>query len=192
MANNTTVESYATQQRRKSRREEWRTQTRLATLLTRYLPDDAFWSSLENTPRTRLSGYLQRQRGCRAGLPDLLVVHQAKTIGIEVKSRRGVPSRTQKQICAELRAAGAEYWLVRSARAALAALARSNVPLHRWKVVQLQPWEGPFADLNQRLPQEPHVAAERRAARKRWRERQRARAAAQIAPETLPAPSEAA
>jgi hypothetical protein len=40
--------------------------------------------------------------------------------------------------------------------------------------VRLKPWEGPFADLTQRLPQAPEVAAERNAARKRWRERQKA------------------
>ena len=47
----------------------------------------------------------------------------------------------------------------------------------RWKPPRLKPWEGPFADPTQRLPQAPDVAALRRAARRRWRARQRARAA---------------
>ena len=32
----------------------------------------------------------------------------------------------------------------------------------RWKPPQLRPWEGPFADPNERLPQAPNVAARRR------------------------------
>jgi len=60
-----------------------------------------------------------------------------------------------------------------SARAALMAVPLSGVPFRqRWKPRRLQPWEGPFADPMQRLPQHPAVAAQRRPARKRWRERQ--------------------
>jgi hypothetical protein len=45
-------------------------------------------------------------------------------------------------------------------------------------------WEGPFADPNQRLPQAPDVAAERRATMRAWRGRQRIRKARQR-PEAL-------
>jgi len=41
---------------------------------------------------------------------------------VELKSRAGVASKTQKQIRAELLPAGAVWWLARSARAALMAL----------------------------------------------------------------------
>jgi hypothetical protein len=41
--------------------------------------------------------------------------------------------------------------------------------------------EGPFADPTQRLPQAPDVAAQRRAARRRWRVRQQVREAAKLA-----------
>jgi hypothetical protein len=46
---------------------------------------------------------------------------------------------------------------------------------------KLRPWEGPFSGAEERLPQHPVVAAERRAARLRWRERRRARGAAKLA-----------
>ena len=46
----------------------------------------------------------------------------------------------------------------------------------KWKPPKLQAWEGPFPDPTQRLPQHPVVAAERAAARKRWRLRQANRA----------------
>jgi hypothetical protein len=48
----------------------------------------------------------------------------------------------------------------------------------RWKPPRLKPWEGPFADPTQQLPEAPDVAAQRRAARQRWRAHQRAREAA--------------
>jgi hypothetical protein len=60
---------------------------------------------------------------------------------------------------------------------------RRHVPFRRpWEPSQaLQPWEGAFSGSFRRLPQEPTVAAERRAAIRVWRERQRARKAAQAA-----------
>jgi hypothetical protein len=65
------------------------------------------------------------------------------------------------------------------ARAEMMALHLSGVVFRRhWKPPRLKPWEGPFADPTQRLPQAPDVAARRRAARRRWRVRQRVRGAA--------------
>jgi hypothetical protein len=96
-----------------------------------------------------------------------------------LKSRGGVASKIQKQIRALLLPAGADWHLVRSARAALMALRLSGVVFRqRWKPPRLKPWEGPFADPHQQLPQAPDVAARRRAARRRLRVRRRAREAA--------------
>jgi hypothetical protein len=79
-------------------------------------------------------------------------------------------------IRAQLVPAGADWHLVRSARAALMALHLSGVIFRRrWKPPRLRPWEGPFADPTQRLPQAPDVAAQRRAARRRWRVREAAK-----------------
>jgi hypothetical protein len=66
--------------------------------------------------------------------------------------------------------------MARSAGAALTALHRSGVVFRRpWVPPPLQPWEGPFADPTQRLPQAPEVAAYRKVARRRAMERKRAR-----------------
>jgi hypothetical protein len=74
----------------------------------------------------------------------------------------------------EMLPAGATWWMARSARAAMMALHLSGVVFRRrWKPPRLKPFEGPFADPTQRLPQAPDVAARRRAARRRWRVRQR-------------------
>jgi hypothetical protein len=72
--------------------------------------------------------------------------------------------------------AGAAWWMARSANAAMMALHLSGVQfLKPWQPPELEPWEGPFADPHQRLPQEPTVAAERRATMRAWRQRQRDR-----------------
>ena len=172
-------ETLAVQRRRESRREEATEQTKLVEMLTRYLdPFCTFWTSLENRPISAVSGMLQKRRGVRSGLPDILVLFRHDTgtivIFIELKSRRGVASRVQKQIRLELLPCGASWWMARSARAAMMALHRAGVIFRRkWKPPRLRPWEGPFLGTERRLPQHPQVANERRAARRRWRLRQR-------------------
>jgi hypothetical protein len=75
-------------------------------------------------------------------------------------------------------------WLARSARAALTALHLSGAPFRcKWEPPPLEPWEGPFADRTQRLPQHP-VAAQKRKEKRRYRlkeirERETARRAAE-------------
>jgi hypothetical protein len=153
--------SLAAQRRREGRREEWTQQTKLARMLTSYLDRRCtFWTSLENKPLSLASGIFQQKRGVKSGLPDVVVVQQQPgrllIVFVELKSRSGVGSKVQKQVRAELLQAGAVWWMARSARAAMTALHRSGVVFRRpWEPPQLEAWEGPFADLNQRLPQEP-------------------------------------
>jgi hypothetical protein len=98
----------------------------------------------------------------RSGLPDVLVISRGKAIFVELKSRCGVASKTQKEVRAALLPAGVEWYLVRSAPAAMVALALSGVMFRRrFKPPRLAPWEGPFVDPTQRLPEAPDVAAER-------------------------------
>src|SRR5262249_8173149 len=111
-----------------------------------------------------------KRRGVRSGIPDILILYLGKPIFVELKS-----PKMQKQVRVELLPAGATWWMARSARAAMMALHLSGVVFRRrWKPPRLRPWEGPFADPTQRLPQAPDVAARRRAARRRWRERRHA------------------
>jgi hypothetical protein len=59
-------------------------------MLAKYLdPETTFWTSLENKPISRVSGFFQKQRGERSGLPDVLVLYRGKLIFIELKSRCG-------------------------------------------------------------------------------------------------------
>lgn len=189
MAGGAAPGSLAVQRRRQSRREEWVLQTKLAERLARYLdPRTTFWSGVENAPRGAKAGHFQRLRGVRSGLADVLVLHDGKLVCIELKSKRGVPSAAQRAVSLEIKAAGGRWWLARSVKAALTALAREGVPLGRWRPpVRLQDWEGPFSDPQARLPQHPRVAAERRAAQQRCRARQRAREIARRAEQPSPA-----
>ena len=175
-------ETFAVQRRRASRRDEWREQMKLCVMLDKYLPEGAFWTSLENKPISRISGIFQKKRGVRSGIPDVFVLNCGRPVFVEIKSRAGVATKAQKQMRVELLSAGATWWMARSARAAVMALHLSGVVFRRqWKPPRLRPWEGPFADPTQRLPQAPDVAAQRRAARRRWRVRQRVREAAKLA-----------
>jgi hypothetical protein len=104
MTDNAKVETFAVRQRRKYRHAEWSEQIRLTELLTRYLPDNVFWSALSNAPRTAMAGYLAKKRGQRNGLADVMVVHDGQVTFVEMKSPAGVASRAQRQVCAEVRA----------------------------------------------------------------------------------------
>lgn len=112
----------------------------------------------------------------RSGLPDTLIVFRQRSIFIEMKSRAGVASKAQKRVRAELVAAGAQWWMARSAVAALVALHRSGVVFRLpWEPpANLRPWEGPFTGEEKRLPRHPLVQERQRRANRRWREKRRA------------------
>jgi hypothetical protein len=114
-----------------------------------------------------------------------MVVFCGRLIFIELKSHAGTASRPQKQVRAELLKTGAATsWMARGANAALMALRLSGVVFKReWIAPTLEPWEGPFSDPTQRLPQAPEAAARQRAAVQRRRERRREREAARLAAE---------
>jgi hypothetical protein len=147
------------------------------------------WPLLENGARdarkSQSHAPLWFLTSCGANLP-VVYRHDTGTIVIfiELKSRRGLASKAQKQVRLEMLPVGAKWWMARSARAAMMALCLSGVVFRReWKPSRLEPWEGPFADPTQRLPRHPKVADERREAKRRSRERQRARRAAKLAAE---------
>jgi hypothetical protein len=75
------AESFAVRRRRESRREEWTEQTKLASMLAKYLdPACTFWTSLENKPISRISGIFQKKRGVRSGIADVFVLYSGRPI----------------------------------------------------------------------------------------------------------------
>jgi len=174
------TESPTVRGRRRARQQEWTTQRTVLRLLKRHLPVGCFATALENAPRSGYAGAMAKLRGTRSGLPDWWFVWRGRNVCIELKSRSGVASKTQRQVRDELLAAGVRHWwLARSARAALLALHRSRIPLRNYTPPdKLAAWEGPFADPHARLPQHPAVRAKARIAAAQYRERRREREAA--------------
>ena len=75
-------DSFAARQRRASRREELTEQRKFTALLAEHLdPACTFWTSLENKPRSPVSGVFQKLRGVKSGLPDVLIF-QRKSWGV--------------------------------------------------------------------------------------------------------------
>ena len=93
-------------------------------MLDKYLdPADTFWTSLENKPISRLSGIFQKKRGCTER-PTGCTSHLARKTNlrrIKIAGRRSEQG-AEANPHAKLKPAGADWWLARSARAALTAL----------------------------------------------------------------------
>jgi len=80
------------------------------------LPKDAlFWHTPNTFPSAKIQYHVKlKAMGRRAGIPDLLVLHGAKLIGLEVKAPKGCQSPEQKGIQEQFESAGGHYHLVRS------------------------------------------------------------------------------
>ena len=177
------VPSLPAQRRRQARAWEWQLQCDLAERLSQLLdPACVFWTSIDNQPWSRLSGILRKKRGCRAGTPDVLLLHEGKLIGLELKSLGGKLSRVQKEVRLEMLRAGGAWIMARTARSALVALHRLDVPFRgEWKPPRrLPPWEEPVSDPAQPTVWHPKVLRQWRADKKRSRARQASRAAARL------------
>jgi hypothetical protein len=102
-------------------------------------------------------------------------------------------SEAQRAVREALLRVGADWWVCKSAHAAMGALvqsgvkfrdiARSDGSVERWRQPELEPLEVPRRDPAERRPQHAAVVAQRREAARRRRERQRALKAAQATTE---------
>jgi len=135
-----------------------------------------------------MAGAMRTKRGVKPAVPDTLIVYRGKLIAIEMKSPGGRCSEAHRAFRDRLLQARAQWWVCRSANAAMWALGKSRVRLRmiieedgrekRWKQPRLAAWEVQRRDLSEPRPNAPEVFAQRQAAWRRWRERQRAREAA--------------
>jgi VRR-NUC domain-containing protein len=159
-----------------ARREEWLEQVKLARLLAKWMdPASSFWTATDPVAPSVTSGAMRKKRGVKPGVPDVLVWYCGKSIAIELKSRRGQCSPSQRLAREALLRAGAQWWVCRSATAAMWALCESGVPfrtvvnedgtIERWQQPELAAWEVPKRDPHKRRPRapdywEPEEAAE--------------------------------
>jgi len=167
--------------RRKQRPSQWRhyeayEQRKLAELLPRLIvPGTCFWTSIENKPRSAISGVRQKQAGVRSGFPDLLFLRaNGPPVFVEMKSPVGYLNKQQRLMRLELLAQGARWFMCRSAASALAALHRAGIALRStgdrpWQPPKLRPWEEPAENPSERHPRHPSVTAKAREAKRHQR-----------------------
>src|SRR5262245_23512856 len=149
-----------------ARREEWQEQKKLARLLDKWLdPACTFWTATDPVASSALSGAVRKQRGVKPGVPDILVLYRGKLIAIELKSRCGKCSPTQRAVREALLRSGAQWWVCRSACGAMWALRKSGVKfrtasnddgtLECWRQPNLSAWEVPKRNPHERRPRAP-------------------------------------
>jgi hypothetical protein len=108
---------------------------------------------------------MRKKRGVKPGLPDILVLNSGGLITIELKSRRGQCSPSQRAVREALLRAGAQWWVCRSASAAMWALRESGVLFRTivhddgttecWQQPELPAWELPKRNPHERRPRAP-------------------------------------
>jgi len=149
-----------------ARREEWQEQVKLSLLLDKWLdPACTFWTATDPVAPSVTSGAMRKKRGVKPGVPDDLVWYRGKSIGLELKSRRGQCSRSQRAVREAMLRAGAQWWVCRSARAAMWALRKSGVKFRTivhedgtvecWQQPELLAWEVPKRNPHERRPRAP-------------------------------------
>ena len=85
---------------------------------------------VENKPRSRISGALQKARGVQAGFPDIWLAWYGEAGGaIELKSETGRQSPAQRAFQIEFEAIGGQYALCRS-------LEEVEAALREWKLLR--------------------------------------------------------
>jgi hypothetical protein len=67
-----------------------------------------FWTATDLVAPSVASGAMRKRRGVQPGVPDCLVWYHGKSITIELKSRRGQCSRSQRAARERLLRAGVE------------------------------------------------------------------------------------
>jgi hypothetical protein len=102
-------------------------------------PRSAYWFHVPNGGgRTAIEGAILKGLGVRAGVPDLIIVHDGKTYGLELKADGNRPTKLQIEAQDAMRAAGAEVAVAVGLDAALQQLehwqllkGRSSVEVRR-------------------------------------------------------------
>lgn len=79
-----------------------------------------FFNRMNNIPTPikdktgKTLGYRKLSTGAKRGIPDIWVIKDGKTIGLEVKAPTGKQSKEQKEIEQRFKKNGAEYYIVKS------------------------------------------------------------------------------
>jgi hypothetical protein len=122
-------------------------------------------------------------------VPDVLVIFRKKPIFVELKSRQGLCSPSQRTERETILRAGAQWWFAPSANAVMWALPRPGARFRtrtcedgtteRWRQPRLAPWRCRAVIRLSRAPTR-RTWWQRRAARQRWLSRQQCRENGQL------------
>ena len=110
------------------RQDEFSLSCAVAGHLERVLPADVLWSHLpfgEN--RTAITGARLKRMGTKRGWPDYLILHDGKTVALELKADHGRMSKEQRDFADKLTALGGDYFVCRSLTDVDAALATAGL-----------------------------------------------------------------
>ena len=114
------------------RHPEQEIQKALADHLRARAASGTYWFHPANGgARTAFEGAILKACGVRAGTPDLILIKDGRTFGLELKAANGRVSPAQAQAHEEMRAAGAEVATVFGIDDALA-------QLERWQLLRGQ------------------------------------------------------
>ena len=86
----------------------------VAAWLDQNLPEDTFWTTFPSGGGGEIRGYILKDMGLKAGVPDILVWGKNKMIGIELKSEKGVLLKDQKIVIAKLEQLGFKTYVCKS------------------------------------------------------------------------------
>jgi hypothetical protein len=81
------------------------------------------WSEMKKGAAGRLKGC-----GLVAGMPDIFIFHEGRAIGLELKARKGVLSKAQRETHGRLRKAGVEVHVCRNLDEIQPILKREQIP----------------------------------------------------------------
>lgn len=110
--------------------EEHQTQVAIANYLATVTPPGSLWFAVPNGGnRDSITGAILRREGVRAGVADLVVLYEGRTLFLEVKTATGRLSKSQVRFRDLALSAGAEYAVVRSIDDVAQALIAFGVPI---------------------------------------------------------------
>lgn len=103
----------------------------VADYLNLTLPPDAWWTSVGHGgfALDARTGARMKRAGVKAGVPDILVIHNGRPLFIELKSPTGRISPEQRAVSEQLEKCGARWAVCRSIENVAWALSVWGVPM---------------------------------------------------------------
>lgn len=104
-------------------------QMQVARYLDLALPGDAFWTAFPAGGGGKIRGAILKGMGLKAGVPDILIVHEGRALFLELKAGRGRISPAQAKTHGDLWEAGSPVAVCRSLSEVQMVLLRWAIPL---------------------------------------------------------------